>query len=427
MIEEQGPDACLCPRNIAAIRDARLKQLIRKHRVDRPAPACLPDDLREDWNDKEALKAGPRGCVLCKAGPRECPLLSAPVGHVDTPSGLHQAEPAAGHQAVPAARAAGAGCQPAAGAGCQPVDPAPQAPPSLLKTEKPITNAVAPSGAADAAGSVEFLKLDDGRAGAGTDAGRPGHDAPIWVDINPNTAYPGTLNGADVRLAGPPPAPGDLAAAPSGAADAAGSVEFLNLDDGRAGAGTDAGRPGHDAPIWVDINPNTAYPGTLNGADVRLAGLPPAPGDLAAAPSGAADAAGSVDLLDLDDGLAGAGTDAGRPGHDAILDGMQALRFETATKDDMAALTTAMETGFDEIWMRLDAMEKRMSKRLDAMEERAQSFSDGWKMVPDEDDASGATNEWDVSWSWNPRWPARWGWQGCRRRRTPEDGARGSR
>ena len=28
-----------------------------------------------------------------------------------------------------------------------------------------------------------------------------------------------------------------------------------------------------------------------------------------------------------------------------------------------------------------------------------------------------------VDWSWNPRW----GWQGCRRRRTPEDGARGSR
>ena len=112
MFEEQGPDACLCPRNIAAIRDARLKQLIRKHRVDRPAPAGLPDDLREDWDDKEALKTGPRGCVLCKAGPRECPLLSAPVGHVDTPSGLHQAEPAAGHQAVPAARASGAGCQP---------------------------------------------------------------------------------------------------------------------------------------------------------------------------------------------------------------------------------------------------------------------------------------------------------------------------
>ena len=145
------------------------------------------------------------------------------------------------------------------------------------------------------------------------------------------------------------------------------------------------------------------------------------------------------------DGAAGAGTDAGRPGHDAILDGMQALRDEMgalkaaltamppamATKDDIAALTTAMETGFDEmhkrfndemdgIWTRLDAMEKRMSKRLDAMEERAQSFSDGWKVVPDEDDASGAT---DVDWSWNPRW----GWQGCWRRRTPEDGARGSR
>ena len=68
-----------------------------------------------------------------------------------------------------------------------------------------------------------------------------------------------------------------------------------------------------------------------------------------------------------------------------------------------------------------------MSKRINDMEEKVQSFQDGWKVVPEEDDASGATNEWDVSWSWNPRWPARWGWQGCRRRRTPEDGARGSR
>ena len=117
-----------------------------------------------------------------------------------------------------------------------------------------------------------------------------------------------------------------------------------------------------------------------------------------------------------------------------ILDGMQALRdgigaleAAMATKDDMAALTTAMETGFDEIWMRLDTMEKRMSKRLDAMEERAQSFSDGWKVVPDEDDASGtggAANEWEVDWTWHRQL----GWQVSRwRRRTPEDGARGSR
>ena len=240
MFEEQGPDACLCPRNIAEIRDARLKQLIRKHRVDRPAPAGLPDDLREDWDDKEALKAGPRGCVLCKAGPRECPLLSAPVGHIDTPSqsnepifvalppGLHQAEPAAGHQAVPVARAAGAGCQPAAGAGCQPVDPAPVA--------------------------------------AGP---RP----------------------APKAAPAPPPVLGRSAAAPSGAADAAGSVEFLNLDDGRAGAGTDAGRPGHDA------------------------------------------------ILD---------------GMQALRDGMGALEAAMATKYDMAALTPAMETGFDEMFQRLD-------------------------------------------------------------------------
>ena len=185
MFEEKGPDACLCPKNIAAIREARLKQLSRGFNRARPAPAGLPDDLREDWNDKAALKAGPRVCA-----PK---VLSDPVGHIDTPSqsnkpivlslppGLPEAEPAAGHQAVPAARAAGAGCQPAAGAGCQPVDPAPvaagtrpdpKAPPSLFGR-----SAAAPSGAADAAGSVEFLNLDDGRAGAGTDAGRPGHDA----------------------------------------------------------------------------------------------------------------------------------------------------------------------------------------------------------------------------------------------------------
>ena len=100
------------------------------------------------------------------------------------------------------------------------------------------------------------------------------------------------------------------------------------------------------------------------------------------------------------DGRAGAGTDAGRPGHGPaenpmtrILDGMQELRDgmggleaalavmapAMATKDDIAALTTAMETGFDEIWMRLDAMEKRMSKRFNDMEEKVQSFQDGWK------------------------------------------------
>jgi len=266
--------------------------------------------------------------------------LSAPVGHVDTPSGLHQAEPAAGHQAVPAA---------------------PQA------ASPPPVQAASPSI-------------------AGTDAGRPGHDAPIWVDVNPNTAYPGTLDVADVRLAGPPPAPGDLAAAPSGAADAAGSVDLLDLDDGLAGAGTDAGRPGHDA-ILDGMQALRDEMGALKAA---LTAMPP-------------------------------------PGHDAILDGLQALRFNTATTDDMAAWTTELETGFDEMWTRLDAMEKRMSKRFNDMEEKVQSFQDGWKLVPEEDDASGATNEWDVSWSWNPRWPARWGWQGCRRRRTPEDGARGSR
>ena len=57
MFEEQGPDACLCERNIALVREARVQQLLSRHWQDRPAPARLPDDLREIWNDKEALKA----------------------------------------------------------------------------------------------------------------------------------------------------------------------------------------------------------------------------------------------------------------------------------------------------------------------------------------------------------------------------------
>ena len=208
MFEEQGPDACLCERNIALVREARVQQLLSRHWQDRPAPARLPDDLREIWNDKEALKARSNEPIVVASRAleqRPRPKSKMPgrvalgLGPLVTEEGytsgsshsrdtaerskeaavaqdaLHQAEPAAGHQAVPAARAAGAGCQPAAGAGCQPVDPAPQDPPSLVKTAKPITNAAAPSGAADAAGSVEFLNLDDGRAGAGTDAGRPGH------------------------------------------------------------------------------------------------------------------------------------------------------------------------------------------------------------------------------------------------------------
>ena len=107
----------------------------------------------------------------------------------------------------------------------------------------------------------------------------------------------------------------------------------------------------------------------------------------------------------------------------ALRDGMGGLEAALtvmaptmATKDDMAALKTAMETGFDAMSKRLDAMEERMSKSLDAMEERVQSLQDGWKVVPDEGDASGtggATNEWDVDCSWNP-WS---GWQGCKRRR----------
>ena len=65
-----------------------------------------------------------------------------------------------------------------------------------------------------------------------------------------------------------------------------------------------------------------------------------------------------------------------------ILDGMQELRDgmggleaalavmapAMATKDDIAALTTAME---------------KMFKRLDDMEEKVQSLQHGWKVVPE--------------------------------------------
>ena len=303
MSEEQGPDACLCPRNIAAIRDARLKQLIRKHRVDRPAPACLPDDLRAIWNDKEALKAEPaaghQAVPAARAAGAGCqpaavqaasPSQSNEPIVVALPPGLPQAEPAAGHQAAPAARAAGAGCQPAAGAGCQPVAGARPHP-------APV--------AAD--------------------------PAPIWIDINPDTAYPGTLDGADERLGGPRRAPakappaylrGDLAAAPSGAADAAESVDLLNLDDGPAGAGTDAGST-------------------------------------------------STSILD--------GMQALRDGMGALEAALTVMAPAMATKDDMVALKTAMETGFDE-----------MSKRLDNMEEKVQSL--GCKVVP-EGAAEGAAED----------------------------------
>ena len=98
------------------------------------------------------------------------------------------------------------------------------------------------------------------------------------------------------------------------------------------------------------------------------------------------------------DGAAGAGTDAGRPGHrpaenpmTRILDGMQELRDgmggleaalavmapAMATKDDIAALTTAME---------------KMFKRLDDMEEKVQSLQHGWKVVP-EGAAEGAAED----------------------------------
>ena len=74
-----------------------------------------------------------------------------------------------------------------------------------------------------------------------------------------------------------------------------------------------------------------------------------------------------------------------------ILDGMQELRDgmggleaalavmapAMATKDDIAALTTAME---------------KMFKRLDDMEEKVQSLQHGWKVVP-EGAAEGAAED----------------------------------
>ena len=142
-----------------------------------------------------------------------------------------------------------------------------------------------------------------------------------------------------------------------------------------------------------------------------------------------------VDLLSLDD----ADTDAGTPSTSpdipmtGILNGMQELRDlvagmgrleaaltvmspAIATTYDIGKLKTAMETRFD-----------AMSKRLEAIEATMQRLQDGWQVVPDEDVAGGtggAANEWEVDW----RWHRQLGWQGCRRRRTPgSDGARGSR
>ena len=62
-----------------------------------------------------------------------------------------------------------------------------------------------------------------------------------------------------------------------------------------------------------------------------------------------------------------------RDGMGALEAALTAMAPTMATKDDMVALKTAMETGFDE-----------MSKRLDDMEEKVQSLQHGWKVVPDE-------------------------------------------
>ena len=72
----------------------------------------------------------------------------------------------------------------------------------------------------------------------------------------------------------------------------------------------------------------------------------------------------------------------------ALRDGMGALEAALtamppamATKDDIAALTTAMETGFDE-----------MHKRFNDMEEKVQSLQHGWKVAA-EGAAEGAAED----------------------------------
>ena len=280
-----------------------------------------PQKKRQDalHQDVEALKGfrdhlrdhGLRPPAETIKDPRGNLMSINSTGHIHHPSNLGGS-----------ARAAGAGCQPAAGAGCQPVDPAP-----VAAGPRPDPKA--------APASLRHRRRRDG---------------------------------------------GDPAAAPFWAAVAAESVDLLNLSEA-PGAGP-ATSP------WADMK---LLPG-LEGSDRQAA----------------------LEHNAQTDGAAGAGTDAGRPGHDAILDGLQALRFNTPTQDDMAALTNAMETGFDEI---LDGMQElrdgmdgcrtalavrgaamatkddiaalttameKMFKRLDDMEEKVQSLQHGWKVVPEE-------------------------------------------
>ena len=110
-----------------------------------------------------------------------------------------------------------------------------------------------------------------------------------------------------------------------------------------------------------------------------------------------------------------------------------------ATKYEMDESKTAMQTRFDDMSKRLEAMVAAMqsfdamSKRLEGMEaamqnfeammaqrleamETMQSLQAGWEVVPDEDDtgSTGAGFVWDYDWAWLPQL----GWQSCRRRRT---------
>ena len=111
-----------------------------------------------------------------------------------------------------------------------------------------------------------------------------------------------------------------------------------------------------------------------------------------------------------------------------------------ATKDEMDIFKTAMQTRFDDMSKRLEAMEAamqsfdamskrlegmeaamqnfdaRMAHRLETMETAMQSLQAGWEVVPDEDDTGStvAGHVWDYGWAWLPHL----GWQRCRRRRT---------
>ena len=96
---------------------------------------------------------------------------------------------------------------------------------------------------------------------------------------------------------------------------------------------------------------------------------------------------GMQDLRDLADGMG------------KLEAALTVMAPAMATKYEIGKLKTAMETRFD-----------AMSKRLEAIEATMQRLQDGWQVVPDEDVAGGtggAANEWEVDWRWH-RGTASW-------------------